>query len=107
MPEPSVGRLPGGPPPSHGERFADVTRFAAVRIEAIVSSATPESVEHVQDHDEWVLLLEGSATLDVDGTRVELSTDSWAMLPAGTPHRVVRTDAGTRWLAIHADVAPA
>ncbi len=102
MPGRSVGRLPDGPAPSDGERFEDVARLGSVRIEAIVSSATPEPTVYVQDHDEWVLVLEGRATLDVDGARVDLEAGSWVLLPARTRHRVLQTDAGTRWLALHA-----
>ncbi len=102
MPGRSVGRLPDGPIPADGERFEAIARLGGVRIESIVSSAAPEPTQYLQDHDEWVLVLAGSATLDVDGDAVELTAGSWVFLPARVPHRVLRTDAGTRWLALHA-----
>jgi cupin 2 domain-containing protein len=98
------GALGATPEPGTGESFAELARLGGVRIEEIVSSATPEPVDYRQAHDEWVVLLAGAATLDVDGERIDLGTGDWVLLPAGTPHRVVRTAAGSRWLAVH--VAP-
>lgn len=59
-----------------------------------------------QGSDEWVVLLDGGAQLEVDGERVVLRPGDWVLLPAGTPHRLVHTDAGTRWLAVHAQEEP-
>jgi cupin 2 domain-containing protein len=87
--------------PGTGEQFDEVLRTGNVVIEHIVSSATPEPVEYRQRQDEWVILLAGSATLEVAGERVELTVGDWVFLGSGVPHRVVRTAAGTRWLAVH------
>ena len=67
----------------------------------ITSSARPDAVDYVQDGDEWVVVLRGSAELDVDGDPVSLGEGEWVHLPAGVPHRVTATAGGTRWLAIH------
>ena len=48
-----------------------------------------------------MLLIEGSAVLTVDGEAVALTAGEWVHLPAHLPHAVVRTAAGTRWLAVH------
>ena len=48
-----------------------------------------------------VLLLAGAARLEVDGQPVEMSERDWLMIPAGTPHRVLGTEPGTEWLAVH------
>jgi cupin 2 domain-containing protein len=98
----TAAALPTGPPPETGERAVVITEFAGVRIELITSSAEPDPVEYRQGHDEWVLLLAGAATLEIAGETHELTAGSWELLPAGTPHRVTRTAAGTRWLAVHA-----
>jgi cupin 2 domain-containing protein len=70
-------------------------------IEQILSSADDQPHVYVQDQDEWVTVLAGAAVLDVDGERVDLGPGGWAFLPAGVPHTVVRTAAGTSWLAVH------
>jgi hypothetical protein len=37
----------------------------------------------------------------VDGEAVELTGRDWLLLPSGLPHRLVRTEPGTEWLAVH------
>ena len=94
------GRL-SGVVPDTGEAFHALAALDGVRIEHIVSSAHPDPGLQAQDWDEWVLVLTGEAELDVRGEVVALDPGSWLLLPAGTPHRVLRTQAGTQWLAVH------
>jgi quercetin dioxygenase-like cupin family protein len=75
-----------------------------VMVEQIISSSSPDPVEYLQVQDEWVVVLDGAAVLDVDGTEVRLEPGDWVLLPAETPHRVLMTEAGTRWLAVHVHV---
>ena len=70
-------------------------------MEQILSGELEEPPDYRQDQDEWVVVLSGSATLDVDGERLELGAGDWVLLPAGTPHRLARTERGTTWLAVH------
>ena len=84
-----------------GEEFRELARVQNVVIEEIVSSATPDSFEYRQPQDEWVVVLEGTARLDVDGTEVTLAAGEWVLIRALTRHRVLATEAGTRWLAVH------
>lgn len=55
----------------------------------------------MQDTDEWVVVLHGAAVVEVEGERIDLNAGDWVFLPAGVPHSVVRTEAGTNWLAVH------
>lgn len=71
-------------------------------IEQIVSSERTPPQDYLQDHDEWVVLLAGGATVDIDGESFELCQHDWLLLPALVPHRLVRTEQGTVWLAVHA-----
>ncbi len=95
------------PPPPNGERFELLCRVGDVRIERIVSSAQPVPGTYVQDWDEWVVLLQGKATLEILGKTIELSAGDYLFLPARVPHRVARTSAGALWLAVHLDVREA
>jgi cupin 2 domain-containing protein len=61
-------------------------------------------VEYVQVQDEWVVVLDGEAVLEVDGAEVRLARGDWVLLPAAKPHRVLMTAAGTRWLAVHVHI---
>jgi quercetin dioxygenase-like cupin family protein len=96
-----TGRLDTAPPPEVGERFRPLAGMHGTVVEEIVSSAEPDQVEYLQSHDEWVVVLEGLAELEVAGDRVLLERGGWLLLPAGVPHRVRYTAEGTRWLAVH------
>ena len=95
------GRLaPTTAAPAHGEDTIELARASGFSVEQILSGALVAPEGDVQDHDEWVVVLVGGAVLEVDGVAHELGVGDWWLLPAGTPHRVVRTDPGTSWLAV-------
>lgn len=86
-----------------GEEFQTLVRRDGLHIERIVSSPLPAPVLYDQDSDEWVLLLQGHATLDLDGTLVDLTVGDHLLIPARLPHRVVSTSSSPCcvWLAVH------
>lgn len=88
-------------PPAQGERFDTLLSHRNLQIERILSSSRIQSVDYVQEQDEWVLLARGEARLTVAGETVELTAGDHLFLPAGTPHRVEHTSDGALWLAIH------
>lgn len=95
------------PPRSEDELFETVLERAGARIERIISygQSTPEGEWYDQEHDEWVLLLSGSAELLIEGENEprSLVPGDYLLLPARCRHRVTRTDseAPTVWLAVH------
>ncbi len=91
----------GADPPASGEAFEALLRQGGALVERIVSSATPDTSPYVQDHDEWVVLLRGEATLEVEGELLELRPGDQVHLPARTRHIVRRTSDGALWLAVH------
>lgn len=92
-------------PPAAGERFDTLLRHNNLVIERIVSSAAITPSEYVQAQDEWVVLLQGEAVLEVAGTTVALAAGDYVFLPAGAPHTVKRVAEGALWLAIHLHVS--
>ena len=91
------------------ERFDTLARLAGARIERILSTgqADPEDQWQCQPHDEWVMLVAGTAGLvlrDPDGAlrNLELSPGDHLLIPAGQPHRVSHTSDPALWLAVHA-----
>jgi cupin 2 domain-containing protein len=70
-------------------------------VEQILSSDRLEETGFDQDHDEWVLVLDGAATLDVDGEIVDLAPGDWLVIRARQRHRIVAVTQGTSWLAVH------
>jgi len=72
-----------------------------VTVEQILSGRNDAPQRYLQTDDEWVVVLAGAAVLDVDGQPRAMGPGDWAFLPAGVPHTVVETAAGTNWLAVH------
>jgi len=78
---------------------------ADVRIERTVSRghASPDGFWYDQEEHEWVLLVAGSAALEIEGQgEVELAPGDYLLLPAHCRHRVTRTASATDtiWLAL-------
>ena len=96
------GRLPGGASaPVSGEHVERLLADRGVTVEHILSGELELPVEYFQDDDEWVTVVEGEATLDVDGETIEMTAGAWVFLPRRTPHRLLEVRPGTRWLAVH------
>jgi cupin 2 domain-containing protein len=87
------------------ELVEPIVAGSGVRVERIVSRGhrSPDGFWYEQDEDEWVLLVAGSAELELaDGRRLALAAGDWVDIPAGLRHRVARTapDRDTIWLAV-------
>jgi mannose-6-phosphate isomerase-like protein (cupin superfamily) len=93
--------------PRNGERVEEVARASRFVVEQISSGELDAPVDYLQTHDEWVVVLAGGATLEVRGESLELAAGDWVLLPAGVPHRLVRTERGTSWLAVSSTASPA
>ena len=90
------------------EVFESIVDSNSVRIERIISKGhtSPDPAEaewYDQDQHEWVIVLQGSASVEFENDGiVELSEGDYINIPARTKHRVVRTSASpeTIWLAV-------
>ena len=87
--------------PKNGEDFTTLLEHKNIKINRIVSSADIEPVEYMQDEDEWVLLIEGEATLLIEDKEKILKKGNTLFIPAKTSHKVLKTSHGTVWLAVH------
>ncbi|MFA7098120.1 MAG: cupin domain-containing protein [Gammaproteobacteria bacterium] len=87
------------------EVFEDIVRSSQVRIERIVSKGhtSPESGWYDQDENEWVMVIEGRASLLFeDGSTCDLAAGDYVNIPAHVKHKVIWTDPDrlTVWLAV-------
>ncbi len=93
------------------EVFECLAQGNGIRIERIVSNGqcTADNQWYDQDDHEWVILLQGSATIQfaedssTNNVLTRLSPGDYINIPAHTKHRVESTDPDniTIWLAIH------
>ena len=89
------------------ELFESVFQQNHVHIERILSQGhcTTPGEWYDQPWDEWVLLIQGQATLlyQEHQHRLHLSAGDYILIPAHTLHRVEWTpaDQTTIWLAVH------
>ncbi len=88
------------------ESFQQLVESNAVKIERIVSRGhcSPESGWYDQNQNEWVMLLQGEATLAfADDTSITLQAGDFVTIPAHKKHRVAWTtpETETIWLAVH------
>jgi mannose-6-phosphate isomerase-like protein (cupin superfamily) len=86
--------------PTSGERLIRLAHLGGAVVDQILSGRLDGAVDYRQDEDEWVVVLHGRATLDVEDERILLEADDWILLPAGTPHRLLETEPGTSWLTV-------
>ena len=73
-------------------------------VERIVSHGhtTPPGEWYDQDRDEWVMVLQGEATLEYPGgSTLHLVQGMHVLLPAHCKHRVAHTSTPCLWLAVH------
>jgi cupin 2 domain-containing protein len=71
------------------------------RIEQILTGQMEQPIEDLLDHEEWVTVLAGAATLEIAGRTEFVETGDWLRLGPGVPHRVLSAEPGTSWLAVH------
>jgi cupin 2 domain-containing protein len=89
------------------ELFECILKQDNILIERIVSNGqvTPAGQWYDQTRDEWVILLQGQATLllEKNWQLVKLTPGDYLLIPAHTRHRVEWTlpDFNTIWLAVH------
>lgn len=96
-----IGNLYATPTPPQGEHFETLFEHLNTRLEVITSADATHSTRYVQTQDEWVVLLAGEASLNINGEVIALRAGDYVFLAAGLPHQVMHTSQGARWLALH------
>jgi len=87
--------------PVKNENFTTLLEHKNIKINRIISSDHIEAKEYIQEEDEWLVLLEGEATLLVDDEKKKLTKGETLFIPAKVPHSVLETSSGAVWLTVH------
>ena len=89
------------PIPEKDEIFDTLLSHKNIKIIRIVSSDKLEEKVYCQAEDEWVIVLEGEATLIVNDKKRHLGKGDSLFIPAQINHSVLAAKSGTLWLAVH------
>ncbi|SFV69621.1 Uncharacterized conserved protein [hydrothermal vent metagenome] len=87
--------------PQKGETFHTLLEHKNIKISRIISADTLEDKEYIQKEDEWVIILEGKAILEIEKKEIVLEKGEHIFISAYSPHRVLQTEQGTLWLAVY------
>ena len=87
--------------PKSGETLTSLLEHKNIKINRIVSSSDIEPKEYIQEEDEWLVLLEGEATVLLNNEEKILTKGDTLFIAANVPHTVLETTAGTVWLTVH------
>jgi mannose-6-phosphate isomerase-like protein (cupin superfamily) len=73
------------------------------KVKKIISPKNFSSKIFLQAVEEWVIILQGSAVLEIKGKKVKLSKGKSLYIPSNTKHRIVSTSKNTNtiWLAVY------
>lgn len=88
------------------ELFETLCKDKNIHIEKIISNGqtTPKDKWYDSSRNEWVVLVQGKATLEMEkGKLIHLSAGDYLLIPAGQKHRVSYTSSNPHciWLAVH------
>ena len=83
------------------ERFDTLVQTPHVKIQKIQSNEFQNGQWYDQNHDEWVVLLRGSATLMLQEKTLKLRQGDSLHIKKFVKHRVVQTSSDALWLAVH------
>ena len=87
--------------PQSAETFTTLLEHKNIKINRIVSSDDLDEKVYIQEEDEWLVVLEGQATLLLNNEKKTLIKGDTLFIPSKTPHRVLSTQNGTVWLTVH------
>jgi cupin 2 domain-containing protein len=87
-------------PNENREVFSTLFQNESIKIESIRSWLKTPGEVYNQDQDEWVILLEGEAKLEIDNIMVNLQRGDYLFIPKHTLHRVHSTAKNTLWIGV-------
>ncbi|MCX6051729.1 MAG: cupin [Campylobacterales bacterium] len=97
----NIFKNPSQLPKKGCESFETLFDNEKVKIEKILSNELIDGQWYEQNDDEWVILLQGNASLEFEDYTKELACGNYVFIPKQTKHRVLKTSKNAIWLAVH------
>ncbi|MFM1941091.1 MAG: hypothetical protein RI897_73 [Verrucomicrobiota bacterium] len=92
-----------------GEVLVPLLEGGGFRLEQIVSfgAGSDPGFWYDQEQPEWVVLVRGTAVLEFEAGRLDLTGGDALLIPQRLRHRVMRTSRDAVWLALHFEASGA
>lgn len=90
-------------PELNSEEFTTILEHKNVKISRIVSNTLQTEQTFCSDKDEWVIVLQGCAKLEMNGRVYKLTKGDNLFIPAHTEHKLLKTKKVVVWLAVYID----
>jgi cupin 2 domain-containing protein len=88
-------------PPQGEESFKTLLSTPNVEIKTIVSNTLTTPKTFVQDCDEWVMVVDGVAELEMKGVVYNLKKGDTLFISAEVEHTLLKTQDSVVWLAVY------
>ncbi|WP_304543368.1 cupin domain-containing protein [Sulfurimonas microaerophilic] len=90
-------------PELDSENFTTLLEHKNVKISRIISNTLKTEQTFLSDKDEWVIVLQGCAKLEMNGSVHKLTKGESLFIPANTEHKLLKTKKVVIWLAVYID----
>jgi cupin 2 domain-containing protein len=88
-------------PALDSENFQTLLNHKNVEIKTIVSNTLSTPQLFKQEFDEWVVVLQGCAKIEMDGVIYKLKKGDTLFVPAHKEHKLLKTKKVVVWLAVY------
>lgn len=88
-------------PETGSEDLTELFSDKNITINHIVSNQPESGGWYEQEEDEWLVLLEGEAILEMDAELISLKKGDTLYIPAFQFHRVQKSSSNALWLTVH------
>ncbi len=87
-------------PEAGEESFVTLHQSSTLKIDAIRSRLTVAGENYDQEEDEWVILVRGSAMIEIEGNHHCLKEGDSLFLERHTRHQVLSTSDDALWIGV-------
>jgi len=88
-------------PALDSENFETLLSHKNVEIKTIISNTLSTPQTFIQECDEWVVVLQGCAKIEMDSVVHKLKKGDALFIPAHREHKLLKTKKVVVWLAIY------
>ena len=88
-------------PSTDSESFKTELKHKNVEIKTIVSNTLITPQTFTQKCDEWLVVLQGCAKIEMDGVIYKLKKGDTLFIPKDTKHTLLKTRKTVVWLAVY------